>query len=92
MSLIPPGIFIGMRDEGKRSLIFAHAVAGDTADSINMLSVGPLYLHLNPKVVCSTRRWYDINKRIQVERLFESTGPPWLEALGPLASRPNLTH
>ena len=27
-------------------------------DSINMLSVGPLYLHLNPKVVCSTRRWY----------------------------------
>ena len=45
-------IVYNCKDEGKRSLIFAHAVAGDTADSINMLSVGPLYLHLNPKVVC----------------------------------------
>ena len=36
-----------------------HDVVGDTADSMNMLSVGPLYFHLNPKVVCLTRWWYD---------------------------------
>ena len=44
------------------SLFWAHAVTGNTADSMNMLSVGPIYFHLNPKMVCLTRGWYDTNK------------------------------
>ena len=40
-----------MGDEGKRSLIFAHAVAGDTADSINMLTFKPEGGMFDPKVV-----------------------------------------
>ena len=40
-----------MLDKGKRFLIFAHAVAGDTADSINMLTFKPEGGMFDPKVV-----------------------------------------